>query len=133
MPEPGQEETVRIVALDRSFHIGCYKCEVRGSLGKSEGFAEPGKLAEKHRGKSHRALRLINKGCVSSHRSVDCCCPLRESVKAATRWMGTSCARLVVPGAFKSSQPLSPPTVDCSKKYLLGSQPLFVISPDIYP
>ncbi|KAK2117235.1 Thyroid receptor-interacting protein 6, partial [Saguinus oedipus] len=27
MPEPGQEETVRIVALDRSFHIGCYKCE----------------------------------------------------------------------------------------------------------
>ncbi|XP_015450108.1 thyroid receptor-interacting protein 6 isoform X2 [Pteropus alecto] len=25
MPEPGQEETVRIVALDRSFHIGCYK------------------------------------------------------------------------------------------------------------
>ncbi|XP_015271190.1 PREDICTED: thyroid receptor-interacting protein 6-like [Gekko japonicus] len=29
MPEPGQEETVRIVALDRSFHIGCYKCEVR--------------------------------------------------------------------------------------------------------
>lgn len=31
MPEPGQEETVRIVALDRSFHIGCYKCEVSGS------------------------------------------------------------------------------------------------------
>lgn len=30
MPEPGQEETVRIVALDRSFHVGCYKCEVRG-------------------------------------------------------------------------------------------------------
>ncbi|XP_014346154.1 lipoma-preferred partner homolog isoform X2 [Latimeria chalumnae] len=28
MPEPGQEETVRIVALDRSFHINCYKCEV---------------------------------------------------------------------------------------------------------
>ena len=36
MPEPGQEETVRIVALDRSFHIGCYKCEVRG-LGNSWG------------------------------------------------------------------------------------------------
>ena len=28
MPESGQEETVRIVALDRSFHVGCYKCEV---------------------------------------------------------------------------------------------------------
>jgi len=29
MPEAGQEETVRVVALDRSFHIACYKCEVR--------------------------------------------------------------------------------------------------------
>lgn len=29
MPEAGQEETVRIVALDRSFHVNCYKCEVR--------------------------------------------------------------------------------------------------------
>lgn len=28
MPEPGQEETVRIVALDRSFHVNCYVCEV---------------------------------------------------------------------------------------------------------
>lgn len=33
MPEPGQEETVRIVALDRSFHISCYKCEVRSGRG----------------------------------------------------------------------------------------------------
>lgn len=32
MPEPGQEETVRIVALDRSFHISCYKCEVSDGL-----------------------------------------------------------------------------------------------------
>lgn len=29
MPEQGQEETVRIVALDRSFHVNCYVCEVR--------------------------------------------------------------------------------------------------------
>lgn len=28
-PEPGQEETVRIVAMDRSFHVNCYKCQVR--------------------------------------------------------------------------------------------------------
>lgn len=28
MPEKGQEETVRIVALDRSFHVNCYVCEV---------------------------------------------------------------------------------------------------------
>ena len=28
MPAPGQEETVRIVALDRDFHVQCYRCEV---------------------------------------------------------------------------------------------------------
>lgn len=30
MPAPGQEETVRIVALDRDFHVHCYRCEVGG-------------------------------------------------------------------------------------------------------
>lgn len=59
MPEPGQEETVRIVALDRSFHIGCYKCEVRGSLGRSESFAEPWKLEEKHCGKRPRLMKVL--------------------------------------------------------------------------
>ena len=29
LPNQGQEETVRIVALDRSYHIECYRCEVR--------------------------------------------------------------------------------------------------------
>lgn len=28
MPEHGKEETVRVVALDRSFHVDCYRCEV---------------------------------------------------------------------------------------------------------
>ncbi|XP_069501497.1 thyroid receptor-interacting protein 6-like [Ambystoma mexicanum] len=37
LPEPGQEETVRIVALDRSFHINCYKCEECDLLLSSEG------------------------------------------------------------------------------------------------
>ncbi|XP_064186823.1 lipoma-preferred partner isoform X1 [Anguilla rostrata] len=27
MPAPGQEETVRIVSLDRDFHVQCYRCE----------------------------------------------------------------------------------------------------------
>lgn len=27
VPEPGKQETVRVVALDRSFHVDCYKCE----------------------------------------------------------------------------------------------------------
>ena len=26
MPTKGQEETVRVVALDRSFHVDCYRC-----------------------------------------------------------------------------------------------------------
>ncbi|XP_068611707.1 thyroid receptor-interacting protein 6 [Brachionichthys hirsutus] len=37
MPEQGQEETVRIVALDRSFHVDCYVCEECGLLLSSEG------------------------------------------------------------------------------------------------
>ncbi|BES87584.1 lipoma preferred partner lpp [Nesidiocoris tenuis] len=36
MPEPGEEETVRVVALDRSFHISCYKCEDCGLVLSSE-------------------------------------------------------------------------------------------------
>ncbi|XP_029473126.1 lipoma-preferred partner isoform X2 [Rhinatrema bivittatum] len=32
MPAPGQEETVRIVALDRDFHVQCYRCEDCGGL-----------------------------------------------------------------------------------------------------
>ncbi|XP_059143329.1 lipoma-preferred partner homolog [Physella acuta] len=27
MPDAGQDETVRIVAMDKSFHVGCYRCE----------------------------------------------------------------------------------------------------------
>ncbi|KAI2807655.1 hypothetical protein BLOT_005593, partial [Blomia tropicalis] len=27
VPEPGKTETVRVVALERSFHVSCYKCE----------------------------------------------------------------------------------------------------------
>ncbi|KAG2463402.1 LPP protein, partial [Polypterus senegalus] len=30
MPAEGQEETVRIVALDRDFHVQCYRCESAG-------------------------------------------------------------------------------------------------------
>ncbi|XP_026839110.1 transforming growth factor beta-1-induced transcript 1 protein isoform X2 [Drosophila erecta] len=36
MPDPGQEETIRVVALDRSFHLECYKCEDCGLLLSSE-------------------------------------------------------------------------------------------------
>ncbi|GBP64159.1 Lipoma-preferred partner homolog [Eumeta japonica] len=36
MPEEGQEETVRVVALDRSFHVRCYRCEDCALLLSSE-------------------------------------------------------------------------------------------------
>lgn len=36
MPEDGEEETVRVVALDRSFHVRCYKCEDCGLMLSSE-------------------------------------------------------------------------------------------------
>lgn len=48
MPEPGRDETVRVVALDKNFHMKCYKCEVSCpsclaevtlSLGKTKGFS----------------------------------------------------------------------------------------------
>lgn len=36
MPEDGEEETVRVVALDRSFHVRCYRCEDCGLQLSSE-------------------------------------------------------------------------------------------------
>ncbi|XP_052712879.1 thyroid receptor-interacting protein 6-like [Crassostrea angulata] len=36
MPETGQEETVRVVAMDKSFHVQCYRCEDCGLLLSSE-------------------------------------------------------------------------------------------------
>ncbi|CAG4946887.1 unnamed protein product [Colias eurytheme] len=36
MPEGGEEETVRVVALDRNFHVRCYRCEDCGLLLSSE-------------------------------------------------------------------------------------------------
>ena len=32
LPSNGEEETVRIVALDRSYHFDCYRCEVNYRL-----------------------------------------------------------------------------------------------------
>lgn len=27
VPEEGKEESVRVVAMDKSFHVNCYRCE----------------------------------------------------------------------------------------------------------
>lgn len=37
MPEPGREETVRVVALDKNFHMKCYKCEVSVAVAPGAG------------------------------------------------------------------------------------------------
>lgn len=36
IPEPNQPNTVRVVALDRNFHVSCYKCEDCGLLLSSQ-------------------------------------------------------------------------------------------------
>ncbi|XP_076320438.1 lipoma-preferred partner homolog isoform X2 [Tachypleus tridentatus] len=36
MPEPDRQETIRVVALDRSFHVDCYRCEDCNILLSSE-------------------------------------------------------------------------------------------------
>ncbi|KAI1297124.1 Lipoma-preferred partner -like protein [Halotydeus destructor] len=37
LPEAGQQETVRVVAMDKSYHVNCYKCEDCGLILTSEG------------------------------------------------------------------------------------------------
>lgn len=76
---------------------------------------------ERTREKESSGLGLMESCCFFPNRSVGCCCPLRASVRAATHWMGISCARPAVPGASRSSQPLSPPTAESSQKHPLCS------------
>lgn len=80
-----------------------------------------------------RALALIESSCFCLNRSVGCSSPPRASVRAATRWMGTSCARRAVPGASRSSQPLSRPTAEPSQNHLLRFPFPSTTLPDIYP
>lgn len=37
LPEEGKEESLRIVALGKDFHVGCFKCEMCGELLSGEG------------------------------------------------------------------------------------------------
>lgn len=97
MPEQGQEETVRIVALDRSFHVNCYVCEVR--LKPEPVWYCCGVVA----------LSWLER---VSTRNVDSCCPLRGRAEAVTHWTATSCARAAAPGASRTCRPKSPPTAD---------------------
>lgn len=97
MPEQGQEETVRIVALDRSFHVNCYVCEVRLK-------PEPVWYC-----RGVVALSWLER---VSTRNVDSCCPLRGRAEAVTHWTATSCARAAAPGASRTCRPKSPPTAD---------------------
>uniref|UniRef100_A0A4W5MVC5 Zyxin n=1 Tax=Hucho hucho TaxID=62062 RepID=A0A4W5MVC5_9TELE len=58
MPEPGQEETVSIVALGRDFHVNCYVCEECGLLLSSEGEGQGCYLLNGH---------ILCKGCSARH------------------------------------------------------------------
>ncbi|XP_071189859.1 thyroid receptor-interacting protein 6-like [Salvelinus alpinus] len=56
MPEPGQEETVSIVALGRNFHVNCYVCEECGLL-----------LSYEERGCYPLDGHILCKGCSAQH------------------------------------------------------------------
>lgn len=58
MPAPGQEETVRIVALDRDFHVHCYRCEVSG-IPKSEQSLNPETLVPNKDLSAHRQFSAL--------------------------------------------------------------------------
>lgn len=64
-----------------------------------------------------RAPGLVESCSFCLNRSVGCCCPPRASVRAATHWTGTSCARRAVPGASRSSPPPSPLTAESFQKH----------------
>ncbi|KAF5918170.1 hypothetical protein HPG69_002811 [Diceros bicornis minor] len=99
MPEPGQEETVRIVALDRSFHIGCYKCEVREPGRWEKRFSGSGVLGMvEHKGQGTQGsgpdgklLPLFTQECgllLSSEGECQGCYPLDGHIlcKACSAW-----------------------------------------------
>ena len=93
---------MRIVALDRSFHIGCYKCEVGGAwatVGGGEGLVGSGALGVvKHDGKGSQGsqpdgklLLLSKQECgllLSSEGECQGCYPLDGHIlcKTCSAW-----------------------------------------------
>lgn len=93
MPEPGQEETVRVVALDRSFHIQCYKCEVsRTNLVKN-------------------FLQIYNK---QPFRIVNWYCRPKLKVEAVIHWMIMFYVKVATRKGFKRSRTTWPLNFNCS-------------------
>lgn len=63
MPEPGRDETVRVVALDKNFHMKCYKCEVSRPSWSFRGHFEPWK----NQGTSQWEGRAGALACLCAH------------------------------------------------------------------
>lgn len=94
MPSPGQEETVRIVALDRDFHVQCYRCEV----------------SKKALGCGYKWINIfLNKMfilfCVCSQHRTVAVFSLRETTRVATLWMAMFSAKTATPVASRPSLP----------------------------
>lgn len=91
LPEPGKEETVRVVALDRSFHVSCYKCEVSICL------------------LIIYTLFNIAIDRLPWHRTVDFCCPPRLKDADASHWTITFCAKAATRNVCKHSPAICRP------------------------
>ena len=91
MPEPGQDETIRVVALDRSFHINCYKCEVIVQF-----LSVP--------------ITIIK---ITYFRTADCCYRLKQKDVDAIHLTITFYARTATQSEFKNSQASFKPSYSC--------------------
>lgn len=86
IPDPGSEETVRVVALEKNFHLKCYRCEVRRFvfiLSYLHGFTF-----------SKQRIFFLNKNkkfCLC-YRIVPAHFPQRQMRMAVTHWTAEFCA-----------------------------------------